>query len=337
MDYSIAEYREAMDYSLKDLRTLDALLRHQHVSQAADRTGMSQPAMSMMLKRMRETFGDRLLVRRGNRLVLTEAAIRLHPRIQVLIREMEELATDTGGFNPARTRRTFTMILTDYIDAILVPALHGRLAEIAPYIELRVIGPDPFRIANVFGEGRVDLTVSYFPGAPGDLMSRRMFSDRMVCLVRDDHPALGEPLTLEAFCSLDHAAIEPAEATMYRAVLDNALLDLGLTRRVAVSKPDFMGIPFLLEQSNLIATMPSRLARMFANRFALTTFAPPLDLPLLDVQMMWHKSTQHSEGHIWLRNLVSDILSELPKDEDQVLGKAPDAGRGDDAARPGKA
>jgi len=301
-----------MDYSLKDLRALDALLRHRHVSQAADRMGMSQPAMSMTLKRLRETFGDPLLIRHGNKLMPTEASLRLHPRIQVLIREMEELATDTGGFNPFRTRRSFTMILTDYIDAILVPTLHQRLKELAPLVEMRILGPDPFRFANVFGEGRVDLTVSYFPGAPRELMSRRMFSDRMVCLVRRDHPVLGQPLTPESFCSLDHVAIEPAEATMYRAVLDTALADLGLSRRIAISKPDFVGVPFLLERSDLIATMPERLAKLFADRFALTTFSPPIELPPLEIQMMWHRSTQHSEAHVWLRDLVKQTCKNLP-------------------------
>ncbi len=301
-----------MNYSLKDLRALDALLRHRHVSQAAGRMGMSQPAMSMTLKRMRQTFGDPLLIRQGNALAMTEAASALHPRIQRLIREMEALASDATGFNPARTRRSFTMILTDYIDAILVPTLYQRLAEVAPQIDLRIIGPDPFRFAHVFGEGRVDLTISYFPGAPGELMSRRMFVDRMVCLVRRDHPVLGRPLTPESFCRLEHVAIEPAEATMYRAVLDNALSDLGLSRRIAISKPDFMGIPFLLEHSDLVATMPERLARLFADKFALAIFAPPLALPALDVQMMWHKSTQESAAHIWLRDVVAQVCRALP-------------------------
>lgn len=304
-----------MDYSLKDLRALDALLRHQHVSQAADRMSMSQPAMSMTLKRMRQTFGDTLLIRQGNKLVLTEAATRIHPRIQLLIKEMEELATDAGGFNPVQSRRSFTLILADYIDAILVPTLLQRITQIAPKVELRIIGPDPFRIGNVFGEGRVDLTVSYFPNAPEDLMSRRMFSDQMVCLVRQGHPALGQPLTPESFCSLDHIAIEPGESTMYRALLDTSLADLGLSRRVAVSKPDFLGVPFLLERTDLIATMPARLARLFADRISLTTFAPPIDIPTLEIRMMWHRSTQHSAAHIWLRDLVAETCRDLPVPE----------------------
>ncbi|MFV0244712.1 MAG: LysR family transcriptional regulator [Qingshengfaniella sp.] len=312
MDYRITK----MDYSLRDLRALLALLDHGHVSQAARRMHMSQPAMSMTLKKMRHIFGDPLLVRQGNALTLTDTATALHPRLRLLIKEMEEIALDASGFDPSSSTRSFTLILTDYIDAILVPTLHRRLREIAPRVELRVVGPDPFRFANAFGEGRVDLTVSYFPDAPGDLISRRMFSDRMVCLTRRNHPALTSPLTLAAFCALDHVAIEPAQASMYRAVLDEALQERGLSRRVSISKPDFVGVPLLLERSDLVATMPERLARLFSDRYDLAIFLPPIELPRLTIRMMWHKSTQHSPAHVWLRTLISEIC------RDQLLREA---------------
>ncbi|WP_428700031.1 LysR family transcriptional regulator [Stappia sp.] len=296
-----------IDYSLKDLRALEALLRERHVSQAAARLGMSQPAMSMTLKRLREVFDDPLLIRQGNKHVLTDVARGLHERVQILIREMEGLVDDSGGFDPRHSRRTFTLILTDYIDAILIPSLQQRFRELAPHVKLRVVGPDPFRLARVFGEGSVDLTVSYFPDAPGDLISRRVFSDRMVCLARSGNPAIAGPLTLAGFCDLDHVAIEPAEATMYRAVLDEALAKMNLIRRVAISKPDFVGVPFLLERSDLVATMPERLAKLFTARFDLITFSPPIDLPPLDIQMMWHKSTHLSPAHVWLREQVIEV------------------------------
>ena len=303
-----------LDYSLKDLRALDALLRDRHVSQAANRLGMSQPAMSMTLKRLRAVFDDPLLIRQGNKHVLTDHARSLHERIQILIREMEGLVDDSGGFDPGRSRRTFTLILTDYIDAILIPSLQRRFRELAPEVKLRIVGPDPFRLARVFGEGSVDLTVSYFPDAPGDLISRRVFSDRMVCLARNGNPAIDGDLTLARFCDLDHVAIEPAEATMYRAVLDESLARLNLVRRVSVSKPDFVGVPFLLEHSDLVATMPERLARLFTARFDLITFSPPLDLPPLDIQMMWHKSTHVSPAHVWLRDQVVKVCRQQSLD-----------------------
>lgn len=298
------------NYSLKDLRALDALLQERHVSQAALRLGVSQPAMSLQLARLRDLFGDPLLVRRGGRLAPTETALALEGRLRALIREMEDLLEHPARFDAAASRRNFTLILTDYIDAIIVPALHRRMRDVAPGITLRIIGPDPVRLGDVFGAGRVDLTVSYFPDAPRDLVSRRVFSDRLVCLARRDHPAAGARLSVEGYCALNHVAIEPAQATMYRALLDEALEARGLTRRLALSKPDFVGVPFLLERSDLVATMPERLARLFAGRFDLAVFDLPLELPPLDIRMMWHKSTQDSAPHKWLRDQVMAVCRE---------------------------
>lgn len=300
------------DYSLKDLRCLDALLRECHVSRAAARMGVSQPAMSMTLARLRETFADTLLVRRGNRLQPTAVASALHGRVQATIRDMEALLEPPHAFDPETAQRRFTLILTDYIDTILVPPLAARLAARGAGIALKIVGPNPLRIGELFDEGAVDLTVSYFPHAPQHLIGRTVFADRLVCLARRGHPALlraqDVPLSLDEFCALDHVAIEPGEATMYRAVLDDALVAQGRTRRVAVAKPDFTGVPFLLEAGDLVAVMPARLAAQFARRFDLVAFDPPLDLPPLDIRMMWHPAAQHSPAQRWLREQVLAVI-----------------------------
>ena len=298
------------DYSLRDLRCLDALLRECHVSRAAVRLGMSQPAMSMALARLRDLFGDPLLVRRGNGLAPTDAARALHGRVRGTIREMEDLLEHREAFDPARAERSFTLILTDYIDTILMPPLHARLQEMGARVSLRVVGPDPLRFGQLFSEGAVDLTVSYFPSAPQNLTARTVFTDRMVGVARRGHPVLAGEMTLEAFCALDHVAIEPAEASMYRAVLDDALGAVGRTRRIAVSKAGFHGIPYLLEASDLIAALPARLAALFAGNFDLATFEIPLQLAPLDIRMMWHPSTQDSAPHTWLREQVLAVLSD---------------------------
>ena len=295
------------NYSLKDLKALNVLLSERHVSQAADRLGISQPAMSMLLKRLRAMFNDPLLIRNGNGHSLTDAAEDLRPRIRDMIKDMEDLLEHGSHFRPDRSDRSFTLILTDYIDAILVPTLHRRFREIAPGIELKIVGPDPFRLGRAFGEGHVDLTVSYFPSPPGDLVTRSVFTDQMVCVTRKGHPALAKTMDLDIFCKLDHVAIEPGQASMYRAVLDEALAREGFARRVTISKPDFLGVPFLLEESDFIATMPEKLATLFTQRFDLVTFHPPIHLPKLDIRMMWNRSTHRSAAHVWLREQILEI------------------------------
>ncbi|WP_306112554.1 MULTISPECIES: LysR family transcriptional regulator [unclassified Roseovarius] len=299
------------DYSLKDLKALNVLLSERHVSHAAERLGMSQPAMSMLLKRLRTVFDDPLLVRNGNSHSLTDAAEDLRPRICDMIKDLEDLLEHGSQFRPDRSDRSFTLILTDYIDAILVPGLHRRFQQIAPGIELKIVGPDPFRLGRAFGEGRVDLTVSYFPNPPTDLVTRSVLTDHMVCVTRKGHPALASAINLEIFCKLDHVVIEPGQASMYRAVLDEALAREGFARRVAVSKPDFLGVPFLLEESDLVAAMPEKLAALFIQRFDLLTFQPPIHLPKLDIRMMWNRSTHRSAAHVWLREQILEICKQL--------------------------
>lgn len=299
------------DYSLKDLRILEVLLEYKNVSQAANRMGMSQPAMSMALKRLRETFGDDLLIRQGNRLTLTASAQRLLPRISPLITQMNELSNDVGSFDPAISRHRFTLILTDYVDGFLIPRLYRRIRDAAPHLQLRIVGPDPFRLAEAFSGGRVDLTVTYFPAPPPELIARKLFTERLVCVTSKDNSAVHDQLSVEEFCTLTHVTIEPAEATMYRAVLDDALQKHGLALKTMIFKPDFMGLPYLLENGRLVATMPERLARMFSKRFALKVFEPPLELPPLDIKMMWHPSTHKSAPHIWLRNMVDQVSADI--------------------------
>jgi len=221
---------------------------------------------------------------------------------------MEGLIEPQGSFDPALGGRRFTLILTDYIDTILVPRLHTRLTQAGASIALKIVGPNPLRIGELFNDGTVDLTVSYFPRAPNNLIARKVFSDRLVCMARRGHPALQRPIGLDDFCALDHIAIEPAEASMYRVILDDALAALGKSRRIAISKPDFNGLPFLLEASEAVAAMPARLAHLFQQRFDLVAFDPPLELPPLDIHMMWHPSTQSSAPHVWLREQVLAVL-----------------------------
>lgn len=302
------------DYSLRDLRCLDVLLRECHVGRAAIRMGISQPAMSMVLARLRDIFGDTLLTRRGNRMQPTNFAEDIHDQIKFMIIEMEALIATKTEFDPARSDHRFTLILTDYIDAVLTPKLYRAFETANANISLKIVGPDPIHLGELFNEGRVDLTVSYFPNAPKNLISKKVYSDRMTCLVRRGHPALNKRLSLDDFCALDHVSVEPAEASMYRTILDDALADLGESRHVAISKPDFTGIPFMLLNGNLVATMPSRLALLFQRHFNLTTFDPPLLLPPLDIQMMWHERTQHSAPHVWLRDRVLAVIQDQVKE-----------------------
>lgn len=300
------------EMNLHNLRCLDALLEERSVSRAAERLEISQPAMSMALKRLRRLFDDPLLVRGKSGLTPTEKGQALRPSVRQAIRDLQQMTQIHVEFDPRSSRREFTLILTDYIDVILVPRLVELIQSIGADITIHVVGPNPFRIGSLFAEGQVDLTVSYFPGAPGNLKSRTVFFDRMVAVVRRDHPALAAPMTVDAFCALNFISVEPGEATMYRAVIDEAFRKAGRSRRVVLSKPEFLGVPFVVSQSDLVAIMPSRLAALFTKSFDLAVFDPPIEIDRIEIKMMWHESTHHSAPHQWLRDQTITVCKTLP-------------------------
>jgi DNA-binding transcriptional LysR family regulator len=152
--------------------------------------------------------------------------------------------------------------------------------------------------------GDVDLALTYFPNAPEYLKGKKLFSDRFLGLCAASHPLLSEQLDPESFCNLQHLTIEPAAAQIYNLQIDAELERFGLRRRVRMVKPSFLALPFVLETSDMVASVPARLARRMMRMAAVEAFDIPLELPLFDVMMLWHPRTEHSPAHEWLREMM---------------------------------
>jgi DNA-binding transcriptional LysR family regulator len=292
------------DLDLNLLVALDALLREAHVSRAAAGLDMSQSSMSLALSKLRAVFNDPLLVKGGAGLVLTARARELAPRVQEALRQLDSLLHDQEEFDPARARDTVTMIVTDYIDFVLVPALVKELALLAPHVMMRIVGPNPPRFGELFSSGAVDVSVSYFPNPPASLRVRPLFQDRLVGIARRGHPFLQGARDLESFCAASHVIIEPGEASIYNAAVDQALEAAGRSRQVALSKPTFLGVPFIVEQTDLLATMPEKVARGMTRFAQVEVFEPPLQLKPIDVVLLWHDRTHTNPVHRWVRELI---------------------------------
>jgi DNA-binding transcriptional LysR family regulator len=297
------------DLDLNLLVALDALLRDAHVSRAAARLDMSQSSMSLALSKLRTVFNDPLLAKGAGGLVLTARARELAPRVQDALRQIDGLLHEQEGFDPAQARDTVTMIVTDYIDFVVVPSLVKEVARLAPNVVLRVVGPNPLRLGELFASGEVDVSVSYFPTPPPSLRVRPLFQDRIVGIARRGHPILRAPDDLDGFCAAQHVIIEPGEATWYHAEVDQRLAAAGRSRHVALVKPTFLGVPFIVEDSDLLATMPEKVARGMTRFSAVEVFSPPLDLQPFDVVLLWHDRTHTNPLHRWFRQLVIDLFA----------------------------
>lgn len=297
------------DLDLNLLVALDALLREAHVSRAAARLDMGQSSMSLALSKLRTLFGDPLLVKGGNGLVLTAKATELAPRVSEALRQIDSLLHMQQAFDPAGAQGTITFIVTDYIDFLLVPLLIKEMARRAPGVSLRVVGPNPNRLGEVFSSGEVDVSVSYFPSPPASLRVRPLFTDRLVGIARRGHPFLQDTKDLAAFCRHRHVTVVPGEANWYNTQVDQQLALHGRQRSAQLTKPTFLGVPFIVEDSDLLATVPERVARGFARFTDIELFDPPLQLDPFTVVLLWHDRTHTNPLHRWFRELVVEVCA----------------------------
>jgi DNA-binding transcriptional LysR family regulator len=288
------------------LRALDALLDERNVTRAAQRLSLTQPAVSAMLTRLRESFGDPLFVRSQRGIVPTERALQLAAPLKQVLSEIEQML-QPQAFEPGEAQMTLTIASTDYaLRAVVVPFL-ARLRHAAPGIRAVIVPVQHERLQAQLESGDVDMALITPETTPADLHARRLFNERYVCVMRADHPAAARRLTLERFCALDHALVSYAGGSL-SGVTDEALARVGRTRRVTVSVTSFLVLPDILLTSDLIAVVPSRLAQGVGG---LAVVEPPLAIPGFTKTLAWHERTHRAPGHKWVRELLFETCEGL--------------------------
>lgn len=289
------------------LRALDALLDERSVTRAADRLALTQPAVTGMLNRLRESFDDPLFVRAQRGIVPTARAEALARPIKQLLADVEGML-QPDAFDPQTAGMTIKVASTDYaLRAIVVPFL-STLRQHAPNIRISVLPIDDQLLQVQMDRGDVDLAlVATEPAVPG-LHTQLLFDERYVCVMRADHPdAKASPLSLERFCALDHVLVSPSGGG-FSGVTDEALRSIGRERRVTVSVTSFLILPEILSVSDLIAVVPRRLA---IRQAGLAIVEPPVEIPGFSKLLAWHERTHRDAGYRWLRALMAETAATL--------------------------
>lgn len=294
-----------MDLNL--LKALDALLDERSVTRAAQRLSLTQPAVSGMLTRLRESFGDPLFVRSQRGMVPTARALALAVPVKQLLGEVETLL-QPQAFDPATAALTLTIASTDYaLQAVVVPFL-AALRRQAPGIRVAVLPAQDQRLRAQLERGDIDLALVTPEYTPADLHARRLFDERYACVLRADHPdAAAGRLSLDRFCELDHALVSYTGGS-FCGVTDEALARIGRRRRVTLSVMSFLVLPEILRESDLIAVVPRRLA---THSDGLAILDPPLDVPGFTKTAAWHERTHRAPGHRWVRALLFETCDAL--------------------------
>ena len=291
------------------LVAFDAILKERNITLAAQRIGLSQPAMSSALGRLRRTFNDALFVRTGRGMQPTPYAQLLAPPIQRACELIADSLLIGAEFQPETASRTFSFYMTDIGEAVFLPRLIGVLASRAPRVSVRVLRIPARGAQEAMAAGEVDIAIGLFPDLKAGFFQQRLYRDEFVCVLRTDHPCVGDPLTVKAFAGMRHAAIESA-GTGHEAAVERAFARHRLNRSIGLTIPHFMALPAIVAHTDLIVTVPRRLAQTFASFPNLTLMEAPIRIPSFDIKQHWHKRYHHDDANKWMRRLLADLFLE---------------------------
>jgi DNA-binding transcriptional LysR family regulator len=283
------------------LEALDALLGELNVTRAAARLGISQSAMSHKLARLRDFFGDPLLVGGRGGMAPTPEAERIGRAIRQAFIDLRTAIKDNSPFDPATSTRRFVMVSPDYAAFSFLPRSRAMVAEEGPSTSLVVREPWPGMI-DALRDGTLDLIAGVALEPAAGLIRTKLFEDVLVCVVRRDHPRVGKTLDLETFAALPHLVVtrDPDEI----GALDTALAARGLRRHIAMRVPYHLAAPFIIARSDLIGITTLALARDAASLLPLKILRCPMPLPVLKVTMAWHERNQNDPAHRWFREIT---------------------------------
>ena len=290
----------AVDLNL--LKAFDALMSERAVTRAAGRIGLSQPALSHALSRLRGLFGDDLFVRTPAGMEPTAHAREIAPLISAAIEQIEAALNLGAGFDPATSTATFTAGMAEYAEVALVGPLASVFAEQAPHATLRLLPFSGPGAGEQLERGAIDVAVAHLRALPANIESQTLLRDPFVVIVRKGHPlAAATPPSVEAYAAQNHVLVSPRGNPS--GAIDQILVDLGLRRRVALLVATYLALPAALAASDLVATVPSRTARQIAAAGEIEILPLPIDFSLT-VSMAWHRRAASEPAQLWFRSLL---------------------------------
>ncbi|WP_390898743.1 LysR family transcriptional regulator [Pseudomonas brenneri] len=284
---------------------LDALLSEQHVTRAAERLHLSQPAVSHALARLRDLLGDPLLVRQGGGLVATARALELAAPLADALAQVQSLLAP-NRFDPASARRTFRLAMSDYGAALLLPGLVRALREQAPGIDLAITHASREGMQEGVLSGEIDLAAGVFPDLPGELRSTPLFEEHYACLVDRDSLPAGGVLDLPSYLARPHVLLEMRGSGTPE--IERALTSIRERRHVAISLPHWGIAPQLIQGTDLILTVSSQGLLNIDPRHLLVV-PPPFHIPSFGFVLAWHKRRGGDGALQWLIAQVQDVLA----------------------------
>ena len=294
-------HTENLDLNL--LAVLDALLREGSVTKAAHSLGLTQSATSHALIRLREFFEDPLFVKVGSRMEPTVKTQNMKMAVTDVMATVRQQILSEVRFEPKKERRVFTLCMTDMGELVFLPALLQRLKNEAPGCTIRTLQVPLEQVETLLATGEADMAIGSIRSAPDGLYVQRLFSHTFVTVASVRNKSIGEQLTLAQFEAMPHIVVSLTGRTTES--YDKALELEGVNRTVAVVTPHFLMVPHLIDQHpELIATVPRKLAEVFAGWNILRMFEPPVPIREFQLNQHWHPRFHHDPAVMWLRDVI---------------------------------
>jgi DNA-binding transcriptional LysR family regulator len=296
---------DALDFRL--LSVFDEIYKTRSVTAAALALDLGQPAVSVALAKLRHQLGDPLFVRTSNGMEPTPFGEGLVRPVRAVLEALELVHGHRNEFAPATSDRTFRICMTDISQLVLLPKLWESLRRSAPGIRIEIF-PLSSDTAQLLESGQADLSLGFMPQLEAGFYQQVLFRQHFVCMVGAGHPRIKDTLTLAQFEAEDHVAISASGSAPL--IIDREIERQGIKRRIALKIPNFLGAALLVEHTEHLITIPSRLGDVLQGRGAFRIFAVPFNLPSYEVKQYWHERYHQDPGSRWLRGVISELLLE---------------------------
>jgi DNA-binding transcriptional LysR family regulator len=284
------------------------LLQDRRVLTSAEKLGLTQPAVSNALKRLRDLLKDDLFVRTARGMEPTPYALHLAAPVGDALATLKTAFAERDAFDPATSTRTFTLSMTDIGEIYFMPPLLKALAKHAPHIQINTARNTAGNLKEEMEAGNVDLALGLLPHLTTGFFQRRLFKQRYVCMFRKDHPMATNPITMKSFTSLEHLGIIAANTG--HGEVDALMAKKGIQRRVRLVVPHFIAVGHILQSSDLIATVPERFAAHCEAPFNLAISPLPVKLPDIAIHLFWHAKYNRDPASVWLRQLMVGLFAD---------------------------
>lgn len=296
------------DVDLNLLLTLDTLLEAGSVTGAAGRLGMSQPAVSQKLRRLREMLDDPLLVNTGGRLQPTQKAMALRDPLRRALDGLADVVVGERSFEPRTAEVEFVIAAQDLFERVMLPDILDALMSEAPGVRLRVVPTNPGTDV-LLESGEVDFVIGPYASERPGVRRFKLLEDGFAVIAREGHPAMRGRFTLPKYLRGRHAIVSPRGSP--GTFVDDILAKAGKTRTIAVQVSSFLAVPHVVASGNLFATVPTQLANAIEGGLSLQRAKPPFEVPAVPSFLTWHERFERAPAHRWFRERAREFTRRL--------------------------